>query len=780
MDSFRVRMLSKYAGFEAGQVYWVDSWLAGSLVNKGFASLATAISDSDALTRPADTNAYTAGDEMNSATVQVKQKETLTLTGGEGTATITGAGGLSKVVTYNTSLTQTATDFVTAFAAAYLAVGITLTSSTVDLIFEATAAGAPFAVPVITPAETSTLAGTVAHTTANVTAVKQKETITLTGTFGRGIVTLAGGLTKIATFNTTLTQTATDFAASHVAAYLAVGIVLTSSTDTLIFEANVAGVSFTAPAIAYEASDLAGSVVHTTANVTAVKQKDTISLSGSAPVKQKETITLTGTSGHGVIELAGGLSREVDFDTDLGTTAGNFVTAYAADYLAQGIVLTASTVTLVLEAGTAGTAFTAPTITNLTGNMAGTVAHTTANVAVGTANITLAGGLTRSITFDTTLTNSADLFQTAFAADYLAQGIVLTTPSNTLVFEANVAGVSFTTPAITTVTGDLTGSVVNTTANRVAVKMKEIITLTGTIGFATVAAAGALTKVAQFNTNLTTTASDFVTANAAAYLGQAIVLTSSTGTLILEAETAGTGFTAPTITNTASDLAGSVAHTTANRVAVKQKETITVTGTAGEATIAAAGGLTKVLTFATSLTVTNSDFVTANAADYLAQGIVLTAITGNKLVFEANVAGTGFTAPTITTIDNVTGSIAHTTANVTFGTLTLTLNAGKITRVLVSTTNLAFSAKAIRLWFYSSKPTHVGDNIALINPVTLGDNASYVDLTFVTAIAGDTDVYAQATVDIDAAGSEIYVLVQALEAMTPVSEGVFNIKLTAQ
>src|ERR1035437_2187490 len=98
MDTFRVKMISKYAGFKAGQIYWVDSWLASSLVNKGYASLATAISDSDSFTRLANTTAYAAGDEMNAFAVQVKQKETLTLSGGEGTAVISGAGGLTRLV----------------------------------------------------------------------------------------------------------------------------------------------------------------------------------------------------------------------------------------------------------------------------------------------------------------------------------------------------------------------------------------------------------------------------------------------------------------------------------------------------------------------------------------------------------------------------------------------------------------------------------------------------------------------------------------------------------
>jgi len=96
----------------------------------------------------------------------VAQVDTITLTGSEGTANVTEAGGLTKLATWNTSLTQTATDFVTAHAAAYAAVGITLTSSTVDLIFTAIVEGTPFIHPVITNV-TPDLAGTVVNTTPN-------------------------------------------------------------------------------------------------------------------------------------------------------------------------------------------------------------------------------------------------------------------------------------------------------------------------------------------------------------------------------------------------------------------------------------------------------------------------------------------------------------------------------------------------------------------------------------------------------------------------------------
>ena len=98
-------------------------------------------------------------------------------------------------------------------------------------------------------------------------------------------------------------------------------------------------------------------------------------------------------------------------------------------------------------------------------------------------------------------------------------------------------------------------------------------------------------------------------------------------------------------------LSGSYTYT-----AYTQVETVTLSGLSGTATITLAGDLTKTLTFYTSLTLTASDFVTANAAAYLVEGIVLTS-DGEDLIFTANVSGTHFTQPLIT---NASGDLAGT------------------------------------------------------------------------------------------------------------------------
>ena len=177
-----------------------------------------------------------------------------------------------------------------------------------------------------------TVAGGLTKTLTYGTAVAQVDTVTLTGTSGTANITVAGGLTKLATFDTDLTTTAANFVTAHAAAYLVVGIVLTSAADDLIFTAETAGTSFLNPVTVNLTGDLNGTEVATTANLTA-----------------------------------------------LADAAADFVTDFAADYAGQGITLTSSGERLIFTSDTAAVAFDSPVITNLTEDLAGTVENTTAS-----------------------------------------------------------------------------------------------------------------------------------------------------------------------------------------------------------------------------------------------------------------------------------------------------------------------------------------------------------------------------------------------------------------
>lgn len=110
----------------------------------------------------------------------------------------------------------------------------------------------------------------------------------------------------------------------------------------------------------------------------------------------------------------------------------------------------------------------------------------------------------------------------------------------------------------TDITNELETGIFNILNNFVFREVDEV-TLTGTSGTATVLH-NTLTRTATWHTSLTITASDFVTANAAAYLAVGSILTSAAAKLIFTAVTPGTGFTgATTITNATLTLNGSVA-----------------------------------------------------------------------------------------------------------------------------------------------------------------------------------------------------------------------------
>jgi hypothetical protein len=107
------------------------------------------------------------------------------------------------------------------------------------------------------------------------TPIKQVDTVTLSGTSGTANLTCAGVI-RVLTFNTSLTQTATDFVTANEAADSGVGVVLTSSGPDLIFTSTIAGIPFTSPWVALLTGDLVGVTVHTTANVPAVEGKRTL------------------------------------------------------------------------------------------------------------------------------------------------------------------------------------------------------------------------------------------------------------------------------------------------------------------------------------------------------------------------------------------------------------------------------------------------------------------------------------------------------------------------
>jgi hypothetical protein len=142
-----------------------------------------------------------------------------------------------------TTKSAAVTQFVSDHAAAYAAIGLTISANGEKVRFTAdTPAIRDFETPTIDNL-TGDLYGSVATYQNYVAAQKRIDTITLTGINGTADI-LCDAYTRRAYFHTSLTVTATDFASAYAPGYLTGGVVLTSSGNAIIMTANVAGVDF--------------------------------------------------------------------------------------------------------------------------------------------------------------------------------------------------------------------------------------------------------------------------------------------------------------------------------------------------------------------------------------------------------------------------------------------------------------------------------------------------------------------------------------------------------
>lgn len=174
--------------------------------------------------------------------------------------------------------------FATDYAAAFAAVGITVTyynGANKTITLTASTPGTDMTEYPSVEILADDLKGAVANAATNVVAKARRDTVTLTGTSGRAAI-VCNGVSRWAVWNTSLIQTATDFVTANAADYLAAGVVLTRSSQVLIFTAAVPGTDFTgATTIANILPDLAGSVATLQANVAAVARVDNIFVTGT-------------------------------------------------------------------------------------------------------------------------------------------------------------------------------------------------------------------------------------------------------------------------------------------------------------------------------------------------------------------------------------------------------------------------------------------------------------------------------------------------------------------
>lgn len=223
-------------------------------------------------------------------------------------------------------------------------------------------------------------------------------------------------------------------------------------------------------------------------------------------------------------------------------------------------------------------------------------------------------------------------------------------------------------------------------------------------------------------------------------------------------------------------------------VAVKEKQTVTLTGTAGTLNISVVGVANRTATFSASLATTSANFITAHAAAFLPSTVVTNS--GNTIIFEASTAGVPLGSIVLTPLTgDLTGATNLTTANVTLSPLTLATaslglgGGGFIMDAKMETDAVQFAGATLRFWLFTQVPSGIaGDNVAYVNTFANADKrcaCGYFDMVFDPLLAGSDCLigkYQPNTEYVcDPADTSIYVLIQTLTAITaPKSAGVFK------
>jgi len=158
-----------------------------------------------------------------------------------------------------------------------------------------------------------------------------------------------------------------------------IAIVTQASSKTNSVEAN----RYDAIIQTVPLTDAAGTSFSFTVNNNLVQDITDILISSEYPALNgysTKTVTLTGTSGTANVAVAG-VNYLATFTSNLTTSAANFVTSHAATLLALGITVTSNAAVLTFSVLTED--FPTITITNATGDLAGTLGTVTATATTG-------------------------------------------------------------------------------------------------------------------------------------------------------------------------------------------------------------------------------------------------------------------------------------------------------------------------------------------------------------------------------------------------------------
>jgi hypothetical protein len=274
-------------------------------------------------------------------------------------------------------------------------------------------------------------------------------------------------------------------------------------------------------------------------------------------------LTLTGSSGTATITIGNGskgYAKVITWDaSSLSTTMTAFVTANFEYYKALGYTISnaAQVLTVVPRYGWDSINGVKVTIANLTTNLSGTL--------TGVFQADFSKAKTWQVTFGQNIAVRAPIGcqeGDKVRVEFKATGAYTTTFDVLSWFFAGGLENVQTSTSLDVIEGQF---------NKSMFPRIDKVTLTGSSGTATVLAGG-LSKTATYNGNLNTTSSDFVTANAAAYLEKGLVLTDGTGILVFTAVAGNKTaefYAKPAISNATLTLAGTVVQYPAGRVLVK-------------------------------------------------------------------------------------------------------------------------------------------------------------------------------------------------------------------
>jgi hypothetical protein len=299
--------------------------------------------------------------------------------GTSGTANITHAGELTKLMSFNSDIATTISNFVTAHAAAYAVAGIGISAEPEYVAFEALVPGVPFEHPRVVNLTGDLCLGDPAT-----------DVISFEGNYGTIDITIRGVTRAISVTTGDWENAVTDFVTDNAAAYAAVGIALTDGapttpgvfaalstsqdedvdTSAVVTEGNVSfsivhdvtrelfwqisAVNDIPPVIgpveplivraisenqlapqAFSA-DYPEDIIHYDWNP--LNFLNDAAFAGACDVRD---VVLTGT--NGTLELSAGWPVQVtgvaSFSNDIPQTYADFVEDYAADFLAENIVV---------------------------------------------------------------------------------------------------------------------------------------------------------------------------------------------------------------------------------------------------------------------------------------------------------------------------------------------------------------------------------------------------------------------------------------------------------